>query len=147
MSWLMGIFFALLSLFTMGAGFFAAAVALALMLIRVYRERRLTWRDGITLISCLLILLAGILLIQVPEGHAGLRPKTFSDFMTALGKNLSWPWIDVPFLFPILWSPFIILNYRIGISKREKLSRYPFFVMGLGLWTLQIGRASCRERV
>jgi len=107
-----------------------------LMLIRVYRERRMTWRDGITLISCLLILLAGILLIQVPEGHAGLRPKTFSDFMTALGKNLSWPWIDVPFLFPILWSPFIILNYRIGISKREKLSRYPFFVMGLGLWTL-----------
>lgn len=135
-SWLMGIFFALLSLFTMGAGFFAAAVALALMLIRVYRERRMTWRDGITLISCLLILLAGILLIQVPEGHAGLRPKTFSDFLTALGKNLSWPWIDVPFLFPILWSPFIILNYRIGISKREKLSRYPFFLMGLGLWTL-----------
>ena len=135
-AWLMGIFFALLSLFTMGAGFFVAPVSMALTIIRAYRERRMTWRDGITLISCLLILLAGILLIQMPEGHAALRPKTLSDFMTALGKNLSWPWIDVPFLFPILWSPFVILCYRICISRKGKLSRYPFFIMGLGLWTL-----------
>lgn len=135
-AWMMGILFAFLSLFTMGAGFFAASVSLALMIIRAYRERRMTWRDGITLISCLLILLAGILLIHMPEGHAELQPKTLSDLMTALGKNLSWPWIDVPFLFPILWCPFVILSYRICISKKEKLSRYPFFIMGLGLWTL-----------
>ncbi|MBA4421745.1 MAG: hypothetical protein C0390_01440 [Syntrophus sp. (in: bacteria)] len=135
-SWMMGIFFAVLSLFTMGAGFFVAPVSLALTIIRAYRERRMTWRDGITLISCLLILLAGILLIHVPEGHAGLRPNSFSDFMTALGKNLSWPWIDVPLLFLILWCPFVILSYRTGIGKKEKLSGYPLFIMGLGLWTL-----------
>ncbi len=135
-AWMMGMFFALLSLFTMGAGFFAAAVSLVLVIIRSYREGRMTWRDGFTLISCLLILMAGILLIHVPEAHAGLRPKSLLDFMTALGKNLSWPWIDVPFLFPILWSPFIGLSYRICISKKEKLSRYPFFVMGMGLWAL-----------
>ena len=134
--WMMGILFALLSLFTMGSGFFAAMVSMALIIIRAYTERRMTWHDGVTLISCLLILLAGILLIHVPEGHAGLRPKTLSDFITALGKNLSWPWIDVPFLFPILWSPFVILSYRICVSGKEILSRYPFFIMGLGLWTL-----------
>ena len=117
-AWMMGIFFAVLSLFTMGSGFFAAMVSMALIVIRAFRERRITWRDGVSLIFCLLILLAGMLLIQVPEGHAVLRPKTFSDFMTALGKDLSWPWIDVPFVFPILWSPFIILSYRIGIGKK-----------------------------
>ena len=135
-AWMMGIFFALLSLFTMGSGFFAAVVSMALIVIRAFRERRISWRDGVSLIFCLLILLAGMLLIQVPEGHAVLRPKTFSDFMTALGKDLSWPWIDVPFVFPVLWSPFIILSYRIGISKKGNMSRYPFFIMGLGLWTL-----------
>lgn len=119
-----------------GSRFFAAIVSMALIIIRAYRERRMIWRDGVNLIVCLLILLVGILLIHVPEGHAVLRPKTISDFMTALGKNLSWPWIDVPFLFPILWSPFAILNYRICISRKEKLSRYPFFIIGLGLWTL-----------
>jgi hypothetical protein len=56
--------------------------------------------------------------------------------MTALGKALSWPWIDVPFVFPILWSPFIVLSYRIGIAKKGDLSRYPYFIMGLGLWAL-----------
>jgi hypothetical protein len=134
--WMMGIFFALLSLFTMGSGFFAAVVSMVLIFIRALRERRINWRDGVSLIFCLLILLAGMLLIQVPEGHAVLRPKTFSDFMTALGKDLSWPWIDVPFLFPILWGPFIILSYQIGIGKKGYMSRYPFFIMGLGLWTL-----------
>jgi hypothetical protein len=135
-AWMMGIFFAVLSLFTMGSGFFAAVVSMALILIMAFRQRRITWRDGISLIFCMLILLAGMLLIQVPEGHAVLRPKTFLDFMTALGKDLSWPWIDVPFVFPILWSPFIILSYRIGIAKTGDMPRYPFFIMGLGLWTL-----------
>ena len=135
-AWMIGIFFAFLSLFTMGSGFFAAAVSMALILIRAFRERRMTRSDGVSLVSCLLIVLAGILLIQVPEGHAVLRPKTFSDFLTALGKDLSWPWIDVPFVFPLFWSPFVILSYRIGISKKGNMSRYPFFIMGLGLWTL-----------
>lgn len=136
MSWIMGILFASLSLFTMGSGFFAAIVSFALILIRMYRGRQATWSDGISLIFCALIFLAGVFLMHVPEGHIVLRPKTLSDFMTALGKNLSWPWIDVPFLFPILWSPFVVLSYRICIGRKEPLSRYAFFVMGLGLWTL-----------
>lgn len=135
-AWMIGIFFAVLSLFTMGAGFFAVLVSLALMIIQIYRERQMTWRDGITVVFCLFILLAGILLMHVPEGHAGLRPKTFPAFMTALGRNLSWPWVDVPVLFPLLWSPFVILSYRICIGNRGELPRYPYFVMGLGLWTL-----------
>jgi hypothetical protein len=135
-AWMMGIIFAFFSLFTMGTGFFAVLVSMALIVIRAYREWQMNWRDGITLIFCFLILFAGILLMNVPEGHTELRPNTLSDFMTALGKDLSWPWIDVPFLFPILWSPFIILSYRTCIRGKEKLSRYPFFVMGLGLWTL-----------
>lgn len=136
LGWMLGILFALLSLFTMGAGLFAVLVSLTLVIVRAYRDQRVTWHDGITLIACLLVLLAGVLLMHVHEGHAVLRPKSFMDFMKALGKNLSWPWIDVPFLFPFLWSPIIILAYRICIHRKEELFKYPFFIVGLGLWTL-----------
>jgi hypothetical protein len=136
MSWTMGILFAFLSLFTMGSGFFAVIVCLILIVIRAYRERKMTWRDGISLISCILILIVGIMLTHVVEGHAGLQAKTFSDFTMALGKNLSWPWLDRPFLFPILWCPFIVLSYRICTNTKEKLSAYPFFIFGLGMWVL-----------
>ena len=74
-------------------------------------------------------------MIQVPEGHAVLRPKTFSDFLTAFGKALSWPWIDIPFCVSRTLESVFVLSYRIASAKKEPV-KDPVFIMGLGLWTL-----------
>jgi hypothetical protein len=134
--WITGVFFALLSLLTMGSGFFAVLTCPILIGINSYLKRQLTRYDVINLISCLLILVAGIALIQVQEGHARFQPETFLDFIKALSKNLSWPWVDIPFLFPILWCPFVILCYRVCFFSKETSLQYPLFIIGLGLWVL-----------
>ena len=134
--WILGVLFSILALFTMGSGFLAAMVVMALIAVRCRRERRVSAGDGITLLVCLIVSLAGLWLMNVPEDHLALRPKTLAHFLTALGRNLSWPWIDIPWVFPLAWASFAILCYREVFQRKADGSNYAFFLMGLGLWTL-----------
>jgi hypothetical protein len=134
--WTLGGLFALLALFTMGSGFLAAFVVMGLIAVRCWREGRISASDGVTLLVCLLICLTGLWLMNVPPDHLALRPETLAHFLTALGRDLSWPWIDIPWVFPLVWAPFAILCYREVFQRNAPVSNYAFFLMGLGLWTL-----------
>jgi len=90
----------------MGSGFLAAAAAFALTSFEIFRQRSIG-RHWLTLLVCLLVILAGIAITPVAgPSFDSFHARSPRYFMIALGKNLSWP-IERPHyarfhVFPLL---------------------------------------------
>lgn len=146
--WFLGLFFALISLVTMGSGFCAAASVLAIILLRIITrqgrpgfaqsssQRSAAIRLGKNLLAAIILLAivaAGLFLrVNVP-GHASLKPANINAFFAAGGQILAWPNSDLPWTAFIIWLPGLLLFFAYIFRRIDGRSAAEF-IIGFGLW-------------
>lgn len=144
-AWWLGAVAAILVLGSMGSGFLAAAVVLALLAYRLFvRETR--WRDAWPAgLLCLALVVVGDLTRVERDYHEHLKAKSAHDFVFSLLRSLEWPLRDCDWAGPIVWAPWLLLAFSAGRRwmRRsgnhrpvEGISRPEMTILALGGWVL-----------
>jgi hypothetical protein len=145
--WWLGLAAAVMALFTMASGVLAPAAAGGLMILRAIKNRRMDRGDGITLAACLLVVGLGAALSVEMPGDRPLRAHSVLEFASALVRNLTWPFFNLPGMACLLALPLAVLvarYFRPGFPD----PRAAEFLLGFGLWgglqsaALAYGRAN-----
>jgi hypothetical protein len=131
--WWLGLACALASIFTVGAGYFAAAAVAGVAVLRLFRTpARL--RDEIpTVIAAAAVVVFGALLTVHVAPHAILRAHSPIDFAIALGKGLSFPFTEWPWLAPLVWAPLGAFSFA-WLARRAPAEREAEVSLIVGLW-------------
>jgi hypothetical protein len=134
--WFLGWTFALGAIFTAASGPLVSVAIAGIALVRLLNRPK-DWREpALNLIAAGLILSVGLVVASPPLAHhAGLQPATFAAYTAALGRNLSWPWVEDSQFAVVMWVPFIgmFVSFafrRAGVTPLERMA------LGLGLWVL-----------
>lgn len=145
--WWLGLAAAVMGLFTMASGLLAPAAVVGLMVLRAIKNRRLEKHHWITLGACLVVIgLGAALSVQMPEDRP-LRAHSVLEFTSALVRNLTWPFFNMPEMACLLALPLAVLlalYFRPGFPE----SRAAEFLLSFGLWgglqsaALAYGRAN-----
>jgi hypothetical protein len=126
-----------MGLFTVSSGLLAPMAVGGLMILRVIKHRRIERGNLITLASCLAVIGLGVALGVMAEGDRPLRAHTLMEFTSALARNLTWLFFDVPAMGCFILLPLILL---VALYFRQNFQglRAAEMLLGLGLWsTLQ----------
>ena len=135
-AWWAGLAAAALALLTMGSGFLAAAVVLAVVGFRAVR-RDMTWRAAWpTLVFMAVLIAIGALTRVEVYYHQQLKAKTVHDFVFSLLRSLEWPLRDHDWAGAILWLPWVLAAVRVFRSRDPKESRAGQTIVALGGWVL-----------
>jgi hypothetical protein len=135
--WWLGLGGAIMGLFTVSSGLLAPMAVGGLMILRVIKHRRIERGNLITLASCLAVIGLGVALGVMAEGDRPLRAHTLMEFTSALARNLTWLFFDVPAMGCFILLPLILL---VALYFRQNFQglRAAEMLLGLGLWsTLQ----------
>jgi hypothetical protein len=133
--WWWGAAASVAALFTMASGFLAAAAVGALALAQVMKQPAARRRHLVTVGWCAAITLAGLLLKpDIPEHHV-FQAHSAGDFLTALGRNLAWPWVVVPLYAPFNLLPLAALGW-VYLRSDGKPAPAGRMLLGIGLWAI-----------
>ena len=132
--WWVGIVAAVLGLFTMASGLFTPLAIAGLMIFRTLKSRRIEKANLLTFGVCAAILCLGASLLVKYDGDAALRAQNAGQFFAALLRNLTWPFIDAPYLAALIVLPLLALAV-VYILPRFNLTRAAEFLLLLGLWS------------
>ncbi len=129
---------AVLALFTMASGVFAAAAAAGLLIYRLLAGD-VDRRGGIIAIALMLAVIAsGFVILPAPPHGDALHAQSVGQFLDALRNTLAWPlrprWISVV----VLWLPTAALTavlLRRAVSRRS-VSRGERFAFAIAGWVL-----------
>jgi hypothetical protein len=111
--WWIGALSAVLALGSMGSGFLAAAVVLALLLWRVAcgeTKLRAVWPS---LVLCGGLIAAGLLTRVEVYYHQQLKAKTAHDFIFSILRSAEWPLRDHDWAGIILWLPWLLVAWQV----------------------------------
>ena len=133
--WWCGVAAGIATLFTMGSGFLAAAVVPALAVLQWLKDRRDWRRCLLTCGLCAAIIGVGWLLIPAKAGNDAYQTRSLTDFLAALGKNLAWPWVLLPWYAPFNVFPFAALLW-LSVRSRERIGQAELFLLGIGFWAI-----------
>ncbi len=132
-SWWAGALAAILALFTMGSGFFAALAVLGVIGFRwAVRDTksRASWP---TLALTLALVAIGWLTRVEVDYHQTLKAKTASDFFLSLVHSLQWPAPRAySWLAAVLWLPWLAVVGRVLRTPRD--NPIALTLAGLGGW-------------
>jgi hypothetical protein len=143
--WWLGVATGFCALFSVASGFIAAAAVFGLVALKILK-RPGSWRRHLpTLAVCAAFTLAGVLLKTDVEVHHKLMAHSVSDFVTALGKFLAWPWIVLPPLAVVNFLPLALVGWFWFRSGEERLPAEELALV-TGLWTILSGAASAFAR-
>jgi hypothetical protein len=149
-SWWLGLAAAILGLFTMASGLLAPMAVGGLTVLRAIKRRRMNRGDLITLGLCLAVIGLGAALSVTMEDDRLLRAQTLMQFTSALARNLTWPFFNVPemvCLIPLPLAWLVALYFRPNFQE----PRAAEFLLTFGLWGvlqsagLAYGRANYGE--
>jgi hypothetical protein len=145
-AWWAGATCVILSLGSMGSGFFAAAVIGAMLVGQVWRRDRTLAAAAPTLIVCGLAIAIGVMTRATVAGHEELKAQSISDFVLTVARGLGWPAFDINWGYSslILFVPWTLLVWRMlgrsGASCPQPAlaapARWPEFLSGFGLWVV-----------
>ena len=149
-SWWLGLAAAIMGLFTMASGLLAPMAVGGLTVLRTIKHRRMNQGDLITLGSCLAVIGLGMALSVTMEDDRLLRAQTFTQFTSALARNLTWPFFDTPEMVCLISLP---LAWLVALYFRPNFQepRAAEFLLTFGLWGvlqsagLAYGRANYGE--
>ncbi len=133
--WWLGLAAAFAGLFTMASGFLAAVAVGGLLVLRAIKNRRAEKGEVFTLGICVGIVALGLALkVSMPD-DVPLRAHTAGQFITALGHNLAWPFLEN---FQFLWLlPLLPLAVLLGFYFCRSFAelRAAEFLLALALWS------------
>ncbi len=117
--WWIGVTFAALALFSMGSGFFAAAVVLGAAAVDGLRFH--AWRARApTLVVTALLIVAGWFLHVNFTPHEPLKAHTLNDFVLTFWRACQWPTRDIAIFAIVSWVPWIWLVVRVWRAGRAR---------------------------
>lgn len=132
-AWLLGLFFALLGLLTLGAGFFGALAVVGVVLLR-FLARAARPRLDLAALACLLPLVAaGFFMREAAPGHDAFMPASAAGLLAAFLRNMAWPFIASTPAAAIAWFPVGLLFLRYLFIRDDARAKFEF-VLGFGLW-------------
>ena len=131
--WWLGLTFALCDIFTLSSGGIAICAVMAVVLLRLLRDRR-SWRTELTT----LIAGGGVILFAthyrvIERGHLGWFAHDVGSFLKTFLFTGSWPWIQTPWIFPLVWAPSILLLVYYFVTRKKTL-RMEEMLLGLTAW-------------
>lgn len=118
--WWAGAAAAMAACFSMGSGFFAAAVVGVWRTMRALKERR--WPgpgETATLLVCAGVVALGWGLKTDVAAHAALRAESPVAWLGALGRDLAFPWVDAPRRAWGVYVPLIVLGVAWLAARRD----------------------------
>ncbi|HUB87721.1 MAG TPA: hypothetical protein VMB22_07490, partial [Verrucomicrobiae bacterium] len=149
-SWWVGLAAAVMGLFTMASGVLTPVAVAGLAILRTIKLGRLEKQNLITLGASLVVIGLGAALYTNFAGDESLRAHTFVQFISALARNLTWPFFDAPGMALFIALPLILLAAWYFLPDFQE-SRAAEFLLVLGLWSglqsiaLAYGRGSFGE--
>ncbi len=119
-AWWGGTIAAVLALGTMGSGFLAAAVVVAVLAWRCgTRELPLRAAWPTLTVAGMLVALGLAFRVEV-EWHRDLKAKSVHDFVFSLLHSLQWPWREKYWAAFVLWFPWLLLAWHVGRAGRNR---------------------------
>ena len=147
--WVAGVFLGFSTLFTMASGLLAPLAVLLFVCVAFVRERHngmgVLSRVWPTVAACLLILVAGFLLMTKVERHAPLKAQGTVAFLNALTSCLSWPWIHQGLWGMVCWLPAILLVARY-LLRRVPDGKEERFLITAAVWVVLQAAATAYSR-
>ncbi len=132
--WWGGVACAALALFSMGSGFFAAAVVFGAAAVDALRFR--AWRERFpTLVATALLVVAGWFLHVNFTPHEPLKAHTAHDFVLTFWRACQWPTRDIALFAVVAWVPWSWLLIRVWRAGRAA-SPQERVVAATGAWVL-----------
>ena len=151
-SWWLGLAAAVMGLFTMASGLLAPMAVGGLTMLRAIKQRRLEKGNLITLGACLAVVGLGLALNVTMEDDRRLRAQTLMQFVSALVRNLTWPFFDTPEMVCLISLP-LALVAALYLRSNFQEPRAAEFILTFGLWGvlqsagLAYGRANYGEAI
>ena len=125
---------AVISLFTMGSGFIAPAIAAGICLVRwrTDPERRLAigLLGGFFLVAAIV----GLWLLREAPFYAPSYARTWARFWPAFVSRASWPFPSHLGWAVLLWIPWLTVSVNLLLSRRPSV--LDWLAIGLGAWAL-----------
>ncbi|MFH0878625.1 MAG: hypothetical protein V2A34_02820 [Lentisphaerota bacterium] len=131
--WWMGLTLSVCCLFTVSSGSLAAAAVAGFMILKIARDWKNWKQPAITLAACVVVLILAKHFAVTEKAHAGWMAHGFKDFMSTFSKTGAWPLVNMPWMMPVMWLPFILLVIYYLLHKEDK-DRLVELLMGLGIW-------------
>lgn len=133
--WWCGALAALGGLFTVGAGFLAAATVFGWVTLKILLDRTAWKKLWPTLAVGIIAVGLGLALnIKVPH-HEVLKAHSAVEFLVSLGKYLAWPWIVLPPYAVFSMFPLALLAWRYWRDPAAR-TRAAELTLLVGLWTV-----------
>jgi hypothetical protein len=123
-----------------------------LVLLRIIKQRRLEKEKLISLAGCVFLAGLGLSLRTTGQQDIPLQAHAFTEFATALVRNLTWPFYNAPGMAGLIALPLVVLlvlYLRPGFTA----TRAAELLLGLALWgglqavTIAYGRANYGEDI
>jgi len=143
--WFFGLFFALISLVTMGSGFFAALAVIIMVFLRIVTRQGQSdpplartgtgriWLNLAGIVVLLAIVAMGFLLRVSVPGHESFKPSNNMDLMVAFCQNMAWPNEGQAWMASIVWLPSLVVFIQYAFHRNQDQKKYEF-ILGFGLW-------------
>lgn len=134
--WWLAIAAGVLSLFSMGSGFFWAVPVAGVAAVRFARGE-VGRRDGeIMLGVAAVFVVVGWLLREAPPSHDVLHARTAWQLVTYTLRCLAWPLPQFPEFAVVLWAPWTLLAVVRLTGRRSLDGRVADFILAAGAWVL-----------
>lgn len=135
-AWFLGCACAILALFTSAGGVITIAAVLAVAALKLASD----WRDWrpflLALVCCAAMLWLGIQMLSPPiPAHDFLKAHTAAEFLSALVRNLAWPWVFSPGFVVIVWLPVGLWLLTI-LWRRGRCTEFERLNAGLSAWVV-----------
>ena len=118
--------------------------------MRAIKDRQMERKKIITLGACLAVVGLGLSLRVSVESDRPLQAHSLAEFTSALVRNLTWPFFDVPGMAFLILLPLVLLLI-LYLRPNFQESRAAEFLLLFGLWSglqsaaLAYGRANYGE--
>jgi len=134
--WWAGTVCVLLSLGSMGSGFFAGGVVGGMLTFQVWRGERPLRSAAPGLVVCATAIAIGVMSRAVNAGHEAMKAQSLTDFFMTTVRALGWPAFDFNWGFSslILFVPWALVTLRLLDPRRRTPHRWNQFLSGTGLW-------------
>ena len=145
-SWWLGAACGALALGSLASGFFAAAVVIGLLTVRLLRGETSLRAAGPALVFCgALVAIGWLTRVSVPY-HESLKAQGMRDFAMTIVYSLQWPASGKGWLAGLLWLPWCWLAWRMLAGKSAADRAWGYTLVGLGGWVLLQILATAYER-
>jgi hypothetical protein len=135
-AWLLGWACALCALFTFANGILVPLAIMGTLFLK-WVDSPSEWRE-LTLNAAAVALVLGLGIATAAPSqahHATFHAASLTAFASALGHNLSWPWITQQWLSVVLWLPVVAL-LAAAFWHGGRTTELERFIVGLAIWVV-----------